>query len=275
MEEFNLSEVILEGTAYVSGFVNKDDDYTISASMIGKEPLENYLRIVNGTVPETALSDATLGTVFHRGMEGIMQDRAIADGDKSIVGIEKSMSHKLSNGWVLSGTADLIVKTAPGRYSIHDYKLTKNYTYKMLQKELHTHNYTKQLQVLDALFRVDGGAGEINNDIDLYIEMFLKDSKAVAFEPILRSVKAPNKVGTTDMNASEVLFTEVVQITDSLQAYIESGELPPKCTDVWPRNVKGTVIATKCALYCSYGKAGTCPHYNPDTRKEVNRLVNW
>lgn len=273
-----IKDTVLAATAYVSGYVNEDDDYVISASMVAKEPLQNYLSIVHGKIHTEEIDDTTLGSVFHRGMEEIMKDKLIDDNKKGkhqIVGIEHSMHVKLSNGWVLSGTADLVTEPEPKHFRMHDHKLSKSYALKMIKKDLNKHDYTKQLQVLDALFRETSNPGEIVGDIDLCIEFFAKDAKAIEFEKSHTTVKAPNKRGTEDMSATEVVFGEVVAITDSLQSYIETGTIPPMCSDRWPRNVKGKVIPTKCALYCSHGKAGLCPHYKNSDRTNIDMIVNW
>jgi len=270
---YDLKNLIVEGTKYVSGFVNKDDDYVISASMVANDPLQNYLAIVHGKGTETEITDATLGSVFHLGMEQLVKDKMKTDA--TIYGAEVAMHHKLDNGWILSGTADLIVEPTPHNYEIHDYKLTKKYTRKMTEKDIHTSGYTKQLHVLDALFRRDTTLDRtmIDGDIELHCDFFLKDTVAVNHENVFQPLIIPNKVGTEEMNSADVLFAEVVEITNSLQSYLESGTIPPVCTDRWPRNVKGKVISSRCEFYCSH--KAVCPHYNPDPRKIVDHLANW
>ena len=71
---FDLKKLIVDGTQYESGYVNEDDDYVISASMVGKDPLQNYLSIIHGKTAENEVTDATLGTVFHRGMEELVKE---------------------------------------------------------------------------------------------------------------------------------------------------------------------------------------------------------
>ena len=275
MKDF-VKNMVLEATQYVSGYVNKDDDYVISASMVGKEPLQNYLSIVHGKITDTDIGDNTLGSVFHKGMEQIAMEKVKSGTGKNIIGIEKPLYYKLPNDWILSGTADLILLDENNNVEIHDYKLTKSYAHAMFLKEKFSHDYTKQLQVLDALIREgDYRPEEVNGQIELVVDYFVKDAKAINYEASFRPEPAPNKTGTDDMRAAEVTFAEVVAITDSLQGYIEAGQVPPECKDKWPRNIKGTVIPTKCALYCSHGKAGLCPYYKPDTRKAVNRLAQW
>ncbi len=250
---YDLQKTILEATAYQSGYVNKDDKYVISASMVGNEPIQNYLSIIHGKVASDKIDDSTLGSVFHRGMEDIMHEKR-GSGNSPIYGIEHSMHVDLSNGWVLSGTADLVINEKDADFEIRDYKLTKSYAHKMFLKEKYSHNYTKQLQVLEALFREGDNRPQAINKVTLICDYFVKDAKAVDYELTHRPEVVPNKEGTEDVRASEVTLAEVVQITDSLQGYLEGGEVPPECTDKWIRNVKGVIVPTKCVLYCSHNK---------------------
>ena len=269
---FNLKAIILDETQYVSGFVNKEDDYVISASMVGKEAIQNYLSIVHGKIHNEEIDDTTLGSVFHLGMETMM-NKWMKENPASPMFTEHSMDVKLSNGWVLSGTADLILKNeTDGTVEIRDYKLTKSYAKTMMKKELMNHTYTKQLQVLDALWH-ESKKDELPTI--LVCDMFIKDAKAADYELSHEPVVVPNKIGAEGMDAHEVLFGEVVAQTDSLQSYIESGTVPPECNDKWIRKIKGVTIPTKCAFYCSHGKAGLCPYYNATSRTAVNRLANW
>jgi len=274
--KFNLKREIIAGTQYVSGYENTEDKYVISASMVGNDPLQNYLTIIHGKQVDVEISDATLGTIFHLGMEELMV-RRVREANSPVIGVEKSMHMELPNGWIMSGTADLVTKQDAATLNIHDYKLTKTYALKMLKSSLSSHNYSKQMRVLKTLLKneVDNSVIKKYKNINMKIEIFVKDSKAVNFEPVLTTVDVPNANGADDAAASEVLIAEVVQITDSLQSYIEGGTIPPICEDRWPRKVKDKVIPTRCAFYCSHGKAGLCPHYNPSTRQEATRLANW
>ena len=274
---FNLKKILLHATEYKSGYVNDEDKYVISASMVAKEPLQNYLSIIHGKVHELEINDATLGSIFHKGMEQIVRDHwEYNDEKKNIIGIERSLYKELTNGWILSGTADLMINNGNGKFTIRDYKLSKTYALKMIKKNISTHDYTKQLQVLEALFRNndnDKSYDVIEGDIELIVDFFAKDAKAIEMEPTYTPLTVPNKRGTEDMNATEVTFAEIIQITDSLQGYLESGTIPSACKDVWWRNVKGKNIPTRCALYCSH--KDICPHYDNSKRDQINRLSNW
>jgi len=271
---YDLEKDILKATAYKSGYVNEEDKYVISASMVAKEPLQNYLSIVYGKVEADSFNDATLGSVFHRGMEIIMHEKRRTDDEPGIVwGIEHSMDVELSNGWVLSGTADLILQPIPGHFEIRDYKTTKAYAHTMFKKDVHNHDYTKQLQVLEALFREGNSRPAIIGSVTLVCDYFIKDAKALEFEKSHRPEVVPNRMGTEDVNASNVLLGEIVEITNKLQEHIEGATLPLKCKDTWPRKVKGHTIHIRCQLYCSHNKV--CPYYDATTRTSVDRISAW
>jgi len=140
---YNLGKLITDKTQYKSGYTPgiDEDRYVISASMVANDMLQNYLTLVYGKVPEDHITDTTLGTVFHKGMESIILDSMISP-DTPPMWSELSMHTVLSNDWVLSGTADLIIMPEPGIFEIRDYKLTKNYTLKMMKKNMAGHSYT-------------------------------------------------------------------------------------------------------------------------------------
>ncbi len=269
---FITEKEVLAHTKYKRGFTPPDDAYVISASMLAKDPLQNYLTILHGSHEEKSISDSTLGSVFHKGMEQIIiasKSKRGLNTDEHIL-IEHTMSKKLANGWYLSGTADLIIRRPDGTSTIEDHKLTKTYALKMIKKDLNQHDYTVQLQALD-LLNWSENPFEIDKRLqsNLTINVFCKDAKAIDKEPTFTAVTAPNA-------HIESFEESVVEITSSLQAYIEEGEIPPKCEDVWLRKLKnGVTIPTKCALYCGHGKSNHCPYYEPNTRESVNRLSNW
>ncbi len=279
---FNLEKMILKETKYVSGFQGTDDQYMISASMIGNDMLQNYLSIIYGKgEPDDKFGDNTMGTVFHSGMERIVNIyNANKEDDNSypLLTPELSMFTKLSNGWILSGTADLIVETEPGRYEIRDYKLTKKYTVKKLKEDMTNNSYVKQLQALSAIFRTESkywNGDTIVEEPELIVDFFVKDSIAAKKEPVHTPIKVPHKSGTTEMKGSDVVLAEVVEITNSLQSYIESGTIPPICKDTWKKNVGGRTIPMRCVMYCDHGKKGRCPRYQPSDIMQTTNVSNW
>ena len=145
---FNLKEEILEKTKYVSGYLNQEDKYVISASMVAKEPLQNYLSIIHGNIENTEVDDTTLGSVFHLGLERLVTE----DANTSVIGVEQNYSHELPNGWIFSGTADLVTFDIEDiTHRIRDYKLTKSYAVTQFKKDPVSHQYTTQLNSLEYL----------------------------------------------------------------------------------------------------------------------------
>ncbi len=281
---FNLKELILRATQYVSGYKNTEDKYVISASMLGNDTLQNYLSLIHGKQANKSIDDTTLGSVFHTGMETIVKNRINSDEpDTHFLFPEEALNMELPNGWMMSGTADLMTQEMdrPNFIVVRDYKLSKMYALKKLKPKIKTHQYTKQLQALRAMIL------SVNPDaiIELKLDFFAKDAKALEFEETYTEVDipVPTEYGermmsdntTNVLTANEWFIQDVVEQTDILQSYIESGTIPPQCEDVWIRNVKGKVIPTRCAVWCSFGDAGLCPHYDNKSRTTVNRIAGW
>jgi len=254
---FNLEQKIIDNTQYKSKYTKREGEYVISASMVGKDLLQNYLSIIYGNHKNEKIDDTVLGTIFHNGLETMMKK-----GDpEATLYPEYALSKKLKNGWMVTGTTDLLVSTGD-HYEIRDYKLTKQYALKMIKKDLHNHPYSKQLNVLN--FLLGNRTGTV-----LWLDIFTKDAKAIENENSYEAINVP-------LVDRETMEKEIIEETTKLQEYIESGEIPEQCEDVWIRKLKnGTTIPTKCALYCSHGKAGLCPYYQPTTRESVKRIANW
>lgn len=270
----NLSDFVpnlmLKGTEYSN---KSDNPYTFTASMIGNEVLQNYLTVVNGTFPTQKVDDTTIGSIFHRGMEEIIKEQEQSINDILLLGTEQNLQRILDNGWTLSGTADLKFATnleSDFNLNIHDFKLTKMYAIGKIREDLSGHNYTKQLNILkylDYWERIESLAPIPT--YNLVIDAFAKDAKAIQGEEIHHAIEVPEA-------NNDVIEAEILQKTNELQQYIESGEIPPACEDVWPRRMRnGTTINTRCTFYCSHGKSGKCPYFNPNTRQTVARISNW
>jgi hypothetical protein len=228
--------------------------------MIGSELLQNYLRIINEPVQEKQLRDTTLGTIFHIGMAEIAKNFY-----ERVVYTEYSMNTKLSNGWVVSGTADLIVHFE-NYIEIHDYKLAKKYTAKMVKQDIKMgkeHSYALQLQTLHYLWNRKNSKYLDNK---LFIDFFLKDTKIQDQEKVLEQVEIEPK-------ANEDMEEILLQKTNELQSYIEEGKIPPKCTYTWPRSVKGRLVQFKCAYYCSQSEV--CPYYDSLGNNTMIDFANW
>ena len=111
----------------------------LSASQISKEPLELWLDQKGYDKNPEKLSDATLGSIVHLGLEKILESQDL-DG----IDIEKRLELSLNNGWTISGKPDLVDHK---NKVIYDYKTGKNYTKKMLDKDGKNHGYAIQMAV--------------------------------------------------------------------------------------------------------------------------------
>lgn len=264
LSEF-VPDLMLKATEYSN---RSDNPYTFTASMIGNEVLQNYLTVVNGTFPTKKIDDTTTGSIFHKGMEQIIKEDARIPEGFSAVHAESNLQVQLG-AWTISGTADLKMTTSDLSFvKIDDFKLTKMYAIGKIREDLHNHNYTKQLNVLRWL-DVKYYKYFETPEYELVIDAFAKDPKAINGEEVYNPIQAP-------ILPLDVVEAELLQKTNELQQYIESGDIPPQCTDLWPRRMRnGTTLNTKCALYCSHGKSGKCPYFNPNTRETVARVSNW
>jgi len=258
---YNLKKALLNQSKYISGYVNENDDYVISASMVGREPLQNYLDIIYGKQEVDDITDMFIGSCFHEGMRTYMNKEA--NYDKSIIGVEKPLHTKLSNGWIISGTADLIV-TDNDTVEIHDYKTTKAYAVKMFDKEPLSHQYNMQLNVLGYLWKQMHPSFE--GEIKLVLDFFVKDADKLKSEPTLVQREVQQ---LTNKEIEETLL----QKTNELQSYIESGQIPPKCEQLWPRKVNGVFMNSRCEIWCQFKRI--CPHYESPYNKDTAMLTNF
>jgi len=255
---FDVQKMILDNTKYVS---NRTNPYTFTASMTGNTLLQNYLIVVHGNQEEHAVGDATLGSVFHKGMEEIVKNQN-SNEDDIVLFAEQKASKDMDNGWTVSGTTDLEVYNNGHTREIHDFKLVKHYAIKKILENPARHSYAMQLHI-NAYIRSAVYA-------ELYIDAFAKDAKHLEGESTFNQIKI-EPISFEDTEAY------LYGITDEIQQWVESGQVPPKCDDVWLRKLKttGEVIPSRCMLYCSFGKAGLCPHYKPNSRNSATMAVNW
>lgn len=271
-----VENIIRNGTRYVSGSKDyiPEDALFISASQVGAEPLQIYLRIMYGSQEKDDITDATLGTILHHGMEKIVNEQAQALYEESGIEIdtEVPMHIQLPNRWYVTGTADLVVKNG-NNLEIHDYKFTKYYALKKFEEEklswhqgASPHQYTLQLNTLrylaEKMALVDG-------EVSMHIDYFIRDANKLKSEPVHRMVEPPK------LNEIENILIEK---TNEIQEYIVNAQVPPVCSDLWPRKMNGTFIPdVKCQFYCDMKHV--CPYFKSKAKhgfdKAVHLTVAW
>lgn len=258
-----VKKIILEETAYVSGSAGNipDNELSISASQLGKEDLQIYLQMIYGPQPEEHITDATLGTIFHKGMETIIREKSKKETEAGVeYYAEQSFSTKIIDGWWLTGTADLVIATSEG-FEIHDYKLTKKYTVKSYLSNPTDHQYTLQLSALEYLLREENMEVYIPG-IESVIDFFLKDSIKTKFEAVHEPIVVKTK-------RSDEIIELFKKKANAIQHHLDNATIPSECKDRWPRKVSGKTVDTLCEYYCSQKK--NCPYYK---KKQEYRNTN-
>lgn len=214
----SITQKILEACKYTGSGIEK----SLSASSVGNEVCQNWLKQKHGIIDDTKVGANTLGTILHLGMEQIFKDDGL---------VEHAMKRELDD-YTITGTADLILDGC-----IYDYKFTKNYTLKKWREDKEGNTYTKQLNVLRWLS---------GDDLDMKLIFFLKDANDAKAEPHIVIEDVP------------VIDIEPViqQAVNDLKSVLDQ---PPKCKDVWMRKINGVNKPSRCMFYCSY--SDVCPHY--------------
>lgn len=229
---------VLENTSFYDGV---EEGKNLSASAITQGVLPLWFK-TNGYDKQEKLSDATLGSIVHLGMEKILTD-ALTEGDEPYI-IEQRFSKQFS-GWNINGKPDLIVGD-----TIWDYKTGKNYSRKQFLKEGKLHPYSIQMSVYAWL----------TGSTKAKILWMMKDSKAIDGEPVFIE---DDVVLMSSDEVENLIFDKI----EELEKY-DKDTMPPECTDLWLRKHKGTVIKMKCQLYCGY--KNSCPYFKPTERQTVS-----
>lgn len=214
---------------------------SISASSITKDILQLWFE-QNDYEKEEKLSDATLGSIVHLGMEKIFENTFNLKDD---VTIEKRFSKEII-GWEITGKPDIIIGD-----TIYDYKTGKNYSRKQFLKEGKNHPYSIQLSIYNWL---------IGGNKKAKILWMMKDSKAIDGEPVFIE---DDVILMNDTEVETLLVDKILE----LEKY-PSDVMPDECNDLWLRKVKGTVIKMKCKLYCGY--KNVCPYFKETIKQSTS-----
>ncbi len=253
----DVEKIVKVGSKYTPSPIEK----SISCSQIGSDILQLYLAKTNKIEEPFEVSQASIGSIFHLGMEEAAKNFSKQDNN-NIIHIEHDMSKQLSNGWTLTGTADLITKEG-NSFVIKDHKLTKQYTAKMVREAIRKHQpngYISQMNGYRFLF---------NPEADMVLSMFYKDQDVVKSELAFEEIMVPY------INDIE---KQVINITNQLQHHLDTKTTPPKCADLWWRKPKNsnTSIPSRCKFYCNVSES--CPYnneYKATPRTMAKRNFNW
>lgn len=237
-----------------------EDNYKLTAQMTTRNTLQNYLSLLYEENDRKTLEDDNISNIFIKGIKAIFLNTDLTNFEE--VTIDYKVRSKLENGWIIYGHFDYTKHTNFEDRESHLIKLTKYYAIEKLLENPTNHVYNKEIQVLGWL---EQEKYKEDNPPTLCLDMFAKDAKVLDIQESYEKIVIPRR-------DHENLRKELIETTNLLQTYIESGELPPICEDLWPRvDNTGKTIPMKCAVYCDHGKAGNCPYYNPDTKEIIKQ----
>ena len=242
-------QVLLDATKY-SG--NQDSKKKIfSASMLGNDPLQNYLKYMHGGKDGTKFEANSFGSVFHLGAEVAFKDIESAD-------VEKSMSVELSNGWIISGSVDLILNE---HKTIIDWKTTTATAIAKSRTEGKHGGYGLQLGVYRYLLwktenkLYNTALGMIDKGYS-----YFKANKNEQLEFVDIETHEPEEIEQLLLDA-----------TNELQQYIDLEQPPSQCKELWFFGRKGqTKVPMRCVHYCD--QKNNCPYYSD--KHELNRILD-
>ena len=239
----NIKKRIMAATGYrdTEPFVKE-----ISASQLGSDILQIFLRYKYGVPKETEPSVSTMGSLLHLGMEKVLED--IEDVDTE-VHFEKDID---GTEWKLTGTIDAFDRRCN---TIYDWKMVKKYRVQKLEKELETDPYTLQLNA----YRILTGTNPVMKIVTFSCDAGY-DFKTGSVIPVMKVIDVPEI-------PDELMMQMIKDKVDAVEEHIKNGTTPERCADVWLRKTKNGTVPIRCEQYCSYKKV--CKRYNPKPEKVV------
>lgn len=232
---------------------NNETGYVYDKSMVNGELLQNYLYVLFGKQKSQHFSDIDIEKAFIDGLHQKIKNNTHFKANHKI-------KDTLPNGWIIKTTID-VLNINGETLSIDTNKLSYKYTEEQSAKNITKSRYAQEAFFDEYLLRkVSSGKTVDRNTILFYI----KDMKNTENLPLIRSHDLPAPDGSYEKN--------LIDKTNTLQKYIESGEIPDRCDELWEKDINGTLIPTKCSHYCEQGMAGNCPYYNHKTKTLKNTL---
>lgn len=222
---------------------NSHAEKQISASQLGGDLLPIYLAKVATKDSRKTIGSAWVGSAFHFGMENMMSDDRY--------GTEVSQAKTLSNGWTITGTADVADYEME---NIHDYKTLSASSYTKKKKEVKFTHSQISVQLATLLWLNDFRGSAFAEFFITDLKPWKRDHPATGYQQLPVSVMPV-----------EELEGFMVAKTNQLQRHLDDGTVPVECENVMWMVYDGNRIKLKCEYYCDY--KNSCPHYAKKTNK--------
>ena len=224
----------------------------ISASQLGNDTLQLFLKYKYGSKDVTKFEANTFGSIFHMGAE-------LAFKDIPNVDTEHSMRHELSNGWTVTGSVDLI---------LHDYELIVD------------HKTTTSTAIIKNQSETANGDYQLQLGVYRYLlwktQNKLYNTSLSMVDKTYSYFKANKNDQLTFINVETHTVEDIEQLlldkTNELQHYIDLDIAPDRCSNVFPYKRKGAATKPmRCIYYCDNNN--NCPHYSSDYH-DTNKLMD-
>jgi len=246
---------ILASTQYTG---SHGHERILSASGIDNDILPLYLKIKYGSEQKNSLSQSTIGTLLHSGVDLAFKD----DADTSIA-LRRKM--KIEHGFTLSGETDVEFYDSENQeLIIIDNKCVKYKTYEDLMSGKKT-DYLTQLKAYEYLAKnVDKRKYK---SIRVYLAFYFKDGTFYGKKPIPDFLL----VNFTNRIISDAEFEEKINAkTEQLDMYLKDETLiPDECSELYWNASTTPKKKQRCISFCDV--SNECPYYKEQKKFYKNR----
>jgi hypothetical protein len=255
-------EVLLKAAEYGG---NKEKNKKIfSASMLGNDMLQNFLKFKHGSGESTQFEANTLGSIYQLGVDSAV-DKTTEHKLKYTSAMRIKV--KLKNDWIISGEMDQIDWE---NQVIFDNKVTTSTTIGKINSESRNHSYALQMAVYRWLLHENAIANE-EEDIEFDTVLAVVDK---GFSYFKKNKYNQLTFIETETYSFEDIEELLLKATNELDQYIELDQMPSKCKNVFPYKERGSTITKpmRCIHYCDVAKH--CPYYNQNGQATINELLD-
>ena len=245
-----IEDILVEAARYSGN--QKSHKKQLSASQLGNDDLQIYLKYMHGGKDSTQFEANTFGSVYHLGAEKAF------DGVPNTE-TEVSLQYALPNGWLITGSVDLMVH----QYQIlADHKTTTSTSIASTIKDGKNSGYGLQMAVYKWLLWK-------NRDITGYSAVLpMVDKSFSYFKKNKYNQLTFVEIDTFSLEDTEALLIEK---TNKLQDYIDMEIEPAECANLFWYGAKGqTKKPMRCHFYCD--QADNCSAFkkrNPNDKAQL------
>jgi hypothetical protein len=256
-------ELMLLNAARYSG--NKKKEQKIfSASMVGNDLLQNYYKYMYGSSDQQKFGANTFGSIYQLGV-----DKAIEDSELFSERYTSAFRHQvtLSNGWIISGEMDQIDNKLK---VIFDNKVTTGSKIKTLKKEGKHSQYALQMATYQYLL-YDYQKNILNiEEPDVYSAVLaIIDKKHTLFTKKVEF----EQLTFMEMDTFEIdeMKTILLDKTNELQQYIDLGQEPAQCDNLFFFGQTGSRKPYRCLHFCDF--SSNCKYFDKSGKMKMNTLM--